>query len=374
MTTPDSLALLDTPHTVNALTGISAHEGHPLLEGEVCLWVGGEALGRVTERAEMLPFFPILEPADLWATSGIAIYERGTVYEYDTSGPHPRPGEWIGADQWWVTPDGLAIAHYSIMTIPFFLSTLGIVNDLRECARLRDTQEFDLVVWESSDPSEKNSLVESPGNRFATSETRPLLISSWNSPVIWEWGLRCEVVDEVSPDWEEAIPIVPEESTQRGAPSMARASEMLNAPPKLIAPSRAAHYARFWTIMQAAAAPASYLPRRVRRSLDRSSAKMPGSRSHMGNLWVVDLPRPKPETTVMPETAGNGQKHSYRYPVRGHWREQWYPSVQSHKPIWIDEHVRGPDSTPFHDYRAEWEREHPVYRLRVGSPPVPQDA
>ena len=124
----------------------------------------------------MLPFFPILEPADLWATSGIAIFTRGEPFT-NTTPAALIPGReiWIGADQWWATPAGLAIAHYSIMTIPFFLSTLGIVNDLRKCARLRDTQEFDLVVWESSDPSEKISLVERPGNRFATSETRPLL-------------------------------------------------------------------------------------------------------------------------------------------------------------------------------------------------------
>ena len=235
--------------------------------------------------------------------------------------------------------------HFFAMTIPFFLSTLGIPNDLRECVRMRGPGEFDRVFWKANTPSERNSLVESPGNRFATPESRPLLIAAEGPPVMWEWGLRCEVEDKAPPDWEDPLP----------AGTISR--------------EQAAHFARLWTIMQAAAAPASHLPRRVRRSLDRSSAKMPSSRSHMNNLWVVDLPRPMPDPVAGTEPAGSGGKHSHRYPVRGHWRQQWYPSVQSRKPIWIDEHTRGSDSSPFHDYRAEWERDHPIYRLCVDRPP-----
>ena len=374
MATRDSLTLLETPYVLDALAGISEHEGFPLLEDDVCLWVGGDALDRVTERADILPFFPILEPADLWATSGIVIYERGTVVDYDTSGPHRRPGEWIAADQWWAAPSGLAVMHFFAMTIPFFLSALGIPNDLRECVRMRGPGEFDRVYWKPKTPSERNSLVERPGNRFATPESRPLLIAAEGPPVMWEWGLRCEVEDKTLPDRECPLPVGTKESAQRGAPLMDRAAETLNAPARTISREQAAHFARLWTIMQAAAAPASHLPRRVRRSLDRSSAKMPSSRSHMNNLWVVDLPRPMPDPVAGTEPAGSGGKHSHRYPVRGHWRQQWYPSVQSRKPIWIDEHTRGSDSSPFHDYRAEWERDHPIYRLRVGVPPPPGGA
>lgn len=38
-----------------------------------------------------------------------------------------------------------------------------------------------------------------------------------------------------------------------------------------------------------------------------------------------------------------GRKHGHRYPVRGHWRSQWYPSVKDNRPIWIDPHIRGPE-------------------------------
>ena len=38
---------------------------------------------------------------------------------------------------------------------------------------------------------------------------------------------------------------------------------------------------------------------------------------------------------------------AHRWLVRGHWRAQWYPSTQSHKVIWIDNYIKGPDEAPF---------------------------
>ncbi|WP_255312534.1 hypothetical protein [Rhodococcus tukisamuensis] len=32
--------------------------------------------------------------------------------------------------------------------------------------------------------------------------------------------------------------------------------------------------------------------------------------------------------------------------VRGHWRHQWYPSVQRHVPIWITDYIAGPENAP----------------------------
>ena len=362
-----SLTLLGVPHMVDAVAGISEHHGHPLMEGDLCLWVGGDALHRVTERAKILPYFAILEPADLWSVSGVAIYEVGTMplVSVEMGNGTAKPGAWIGADQWWVAPGGLMVAHYEIMTMPYFLSTQGMDIDLEGCVRMRASREFDRVVWKPKHPSERNSLVEAPDARFATPDTQPLLLALGGDPVMWEWGLRCEAVDEVPPDWENPISSPSQEYSLRGAPMMDRAAEMLGAPPRPLLPDQAAHFARFWTIMQTAAAPASHLPRRQRRSLQRVTAKKPRSQPHMGNLWVVDIPRALPETSVKAESAG--REHSYRYPVRGHWRNQWYPSIEGHKPIWIDEHARGPDTSPFHDRRVEWERDHPVHRLRIAS-------
>ena len=193
--------------------------------------------------------------------------------------------------------------------------------------------------------------------RFATSGNQPLIVAAPYNPFVWEWGLPCEIVDEFPPDQKNPKERLPTEMTQRGAPDMARAARALKGTPFPLQRQTASHYARFWALTQAAA-PAEYLPRRARRSLDRDSVKTPKSRPRMGSLWVVDLPRPKPDTAPGEEPVGTGRKHSYRYPVRGHWREQWYPTVQTYKHIWINEHTRGPDSGPFYDRRKRWEREH----------------
>lgn len=37
---------------------------------------------------------------------------------------------------------------------------------------------------------------------------------------------------------------------------------------------------------------------------------------------------------------------SHRWIVRGHWRQQWYPTLEQHRPVWIAPHVKGPDDKP----------------------------
>jgi hypothetical protein len=44
----------------------------------------------------------------------------------------------------------------------------------------------------------------------------------------------------------------------------------------------------------------------------------------------------------------DGRTYRVRWTVRGHWRNQWYPSRQEHRPVWINAHVKGPDSAPLH--------------------------
>lgn len=41
--------------------------------------------------------------------------------------------------------------------------------------------------------------------------------------------------------------------------------------------------------------------------------------------------------------AGREVDWSCRWIVRGHWRNQWYPSLGSHQPVWIAPHVKGPE-------------------------------
>ncbi|MEU1071955.1 MULTISPECIES: hypothetical protein [unclassified Streptomyces] len=45
-----------------------------------------------------------------------------------------------------------------------------------------------------------------------------------------------------------------------------------------------------------------------------------------------------------------GQRgYQFRWIVRGHWRNHYYPSRRTHRPIWIDHHVKGPEGAPLLD-------------------------
>lgn len=57
--------------------------------------------------------------------------------------------------------------------------------------------------------------------------------------------------------------------------------------------------------------------------------------------------------SLLPEQTGSvegaGRAYQNRWIVSGHWRNQWYPSRQDHRPIWIDSHFKGPDGAPILD-------------------------
>lgn len=44
----------------------------------------------------------------------------------------------------------------------------------------------------------------------------------------------------------------------------------------------------------------------------------------------------------------DGRTYHVRWTVRGHWRNQWYPSRSEHRPVWINSHIKGPDHAPLH--------------------------
>lgn len=55
-----------------------------------------------------------------------------------------------------------------------------------------------------------------------------------------------------------------------------------------------------------------------------------------------------PESGIPRRCAGRGATREYRHRwiVRGHWRNQYYPSRNDHRPIWIDPHLAGPEDKP----------------------------
>lgn len=40
------------------------------------------------------------------------------------------------------------------------------------------------------------------------------------------------------------------------------------------------------------------------------------------------------------------REYHHQWIVRGHWRKQWYPSVNDHRPVWIAPHIKGPEGAP----------------------------
>ncbi|CRK57621.1 hypothetical protein [Alloactinosynnema sp. L-07] len=82
-------------------------------------------------------------------------------------------------------------------------------------------------------------------------------------------------------------------------------------------------------------------PRAVRRRIERDDPHLDPT------VRYIDLRRARTEPadhTDDPRTTGREYRH--RWIVRGHWRNQWYPSRNDHRPIWIDPHLAGPADMP----------------------------
>jgi hypothetical protein len=66
--------------------------------------------------------------------------------------------------------------------------------------------------------------------------------------------------------------------------------------------------------------------------------------------WVRENLTPKPITVITlrrPKVTRDGVTRevewSHRWLVEGHWRNQWYPSLEAHRQIWISPYIKGPE-------------------------------
>lgn len=73
-----------------------------------------------------------------------------------------------------------------------------------------------------------------------------------------------------------------------------------------------------------------------------------------GKVRIVDIRRKRYASQGREQYA---REYDHRWKVRGHWRNQWYPSRGVHRPKWIEEHVRGPEDAPLIERDT-------VYRLK----------
>lgn len=76
---------------------------------------------------------------------------------------------------------------------------------------------------------------------------------------------------------------------------------------------------------------------------DRASRKrIQRMQQEAASVRVIQLRR-------APSPGGAGEsdrEYHHQWIVRGHWRQQWYPGRQVHRPVWIAPHVKGPEGAP----------------------------
>lgn len=75
------------------------------------------------------------------------------------------------------------------------------------------------------------------------------------------------------------------------------------------------------------------------RRLERS-----GVEPDFGRIVLVHLRRRRETNEANPDPTP--ADYSHRFVVRGHWRNQWHPSVESHRLVWIDDYIKGPEDRP----------------------------
>lgn len=86
------------------------------------------------------------------------------------------------------------------------------------------------------------------------------------------------------------------------------------------------------------------LARRTEEIADRATRRREQRKGFDARPVVVV--RLRRESGSNGEHESDGTRLSHRFIVSGHWRQQWYPSIQGHRQIWISPYVKGPEDQP----------------------------
>ena len=83
-----------------------------------------------------------------------------------------------------------------------------------------------------------------------------------------------------------------------------------------------------------------------REQAERAQARRIARRGHPTDpvTYVALRKVERPDGQEVPEQRG--REYRSRWMVAGHWRRQWYPSVEQHRPIWIHPYVKGDPDAP----------------------------
>ncbi|MFG3157127.1 hypothetical protein ACGF7W_34410 [Streptomyces sp. NPDC048219] len=69
-------------------------------------------------------------------------------------------------------------------------------------------------------------------------------------------------------------------------------------------------------------------------------------RDYGTEVRLIRLRRARTERGADPAEQPGTREYQHRWVVRGHWKNQWYPSRGAHKPIWISPYIAGPEDAP----------------------------
>jgi hypothetical protein len=109
----------------------------------------------------------------------------------------------------------------------------------------------------------------------------------------------------------------------------------------------------FWTLIQQRIG----LPQKVRmsRAARRRAEREMAFPPEFGEIRVIALRRVNRHSFDDRDSDSEGVDWSHRWIVGGHWRNQWYPSIDDHRQIWINPYIKGPDDKPFVPRDTVWD-------------------
>jgi len=79
--------------------------------------------------------------------------------------------------------------------------------------------------------------------------------------------------------------------------------------------------------------------RQVRRRAERAGIES-------GDITYITLRRNSARVGEREKTSEEWKGYDYRFPVKGHWKHQFYPSKGEHHLIWIDPYIKGHEDLP----------------------------
>lgn len=93
-----------------------------------------------------------------------------------------------------------------------------------------------------------------------------------------------------------------------------------------------------WTLMQQPITTTAPEPvdRHTRKRAEREQV----------DLAAVRVVRLRHASSADAQRMETDREYRHRWIVKGHWRQQWYPTRKVHRPVWISPHIKGPEDAP----------------------------